>query len=51
LEILKSLAREGIEQLDQGRGIKIEGDTQLASFVAGIGQRAAAIAKRQRKAD
>src|SRR5262245_43334331 len=40
LTLLRSLAAEAFGQIDQGRGIKLEGRRQLAQFVAGIGRRA-----------
>jgi len=41
ITLLKSLAAEGFSQLDQGRGIEVDGEQQLASFVQRIGRRAA----------
>ncbi len=41
LELLKSLAMEATDQLDQGQGISIGDERQLKSFIAAIGRRAA----------
>lgn len=46
LALLKSLAGEAFQQIDQGQGIEIAGEKQLTSFISRIGRRAAASAKR-----
>lgn len=43
LTLLKRLATEGFEALDQGRGVSLAGDEQLADVVARIGHRAAKV--------
>ena len=45
LSLLRSLALQGFEQLDQGQGIETNGDEQLADFVGQIGRRTAMIAE------
>lgn len=45
LALLRSLATEGFAELDQGRGIVVEGEKHLAEFVSRIGRRAAAKTK------
>jgi len=47
LEILRSLAREGIEQLDQGRGIEIRSRRELNTLITRLGRRAVVKAKGQ----
>ena len=41
LALLRSLASEGFGELDQGRGIAIEGEEELREFIGQIGCRAA----------
>jgi antitoxin ParD1/3/4 len=41
LAMLRSLASEAFDQLDQGQGIQVNGQRQLATFIAQIGRRAA----------
>jgi antitoxin ParD1/3/4 len=41
LKLLRSLASEAFTQLDQGRGIEIRGERQLANLARRIGRRAA----------
>jgi antitoxin ParD1/3/4 len=41
LALLRSLAREGFDELDQGRGTVIDGERQLRKFIGQIGRRAA----------
>jgi hypothetical protein len=36
---LSLLAREAFAALDRGEGISLEGEREVASFVAGLGQR------------
>jgi antitoxin ParD1/3/4 len=45
IALLRSLATEGFDDLDQGRGTVIEGESQLRKPIAGIGRRAAKIVK------
>jgi hypothetical protein len=47
LAMLRSLASEAFDQLDQGQGIEINGQRQLATFIAQIGRRAAGSVKRR----
>ncbi|KAB2874879.1 MAG: type II toxin-antitoxin system ParD family antitoxin [Bauldia sp.] len=49
LAALRSLAAEGLDELDQGRGIEIDGERQLRAFISRIGRRAATAAKRRPK--
>jgi antitoxin ParD1/3/4 len=42
LVTLRALAAGAFGELDQGRGIVLEGDDQLAEFISQIGRRAAA---------
>lgn len=46
LELLRSLASEAFEQIDQGKGIELSTERQLAGFMRGMGRRAAPTAKR-----
>ncbi|MGQ0633214.1 MAG: hypothetical protein ACT4QC_01280 [Planctomycetaceae bacterium] len=41
LALLRSLAAEGFDQLDQGDGIVLDGERRLASFMHQLGRRAA----------
>lgn len=41
LALLRKLADEAFDQLDQGEGIAIEGEEELATFVGRVGRRAA----------
>jgi antitoxin ParD1/3/4 len=50
LKLLRSLASEAFVQLDQGQGIQVRGERQLANLVRRIGRRAAAGAKPRRGA-
>jgi antitoxin ParD1/3/4 len=43
LVLLRSLATEAFNQLDQGQGIEFSEPWQLASFIGQIGQRAAKV--------
>ncbi len=45
IALLRSLAAEGFADLDQGMGIEIKSDRQLASFIGRLGRRAAKSAK------
>jgi antitoxin ParD1/3/4 len=46
LALLRSLAAEGFDDLDQGRGTVISGEVQLSKRIAQIGRRAARKPKR-----
>lgn len=48
LAVLRSLAAEGFDQLDQGQGIAVEGARELEALIAGIGRRAARQVKSRR---
>lgn len=41
LTLLRSLAREGFQELDRGQAAVIDGPEQLTDFIAQIGRRAA----------
>jgi len=41
LAALRALAAQGVDELDQGRGIVLDGREQLAEFIGQIGRRAA----------
>ena len=45
LALLRSLAAEGFDELDQGRGTVIDGERQLRKFIGQVGRRAAQKAK------
>lgn len=47
LALLKSLAAEGFDQLDQGQGIELHGPRALTQHIERIGKRAAAMVKRR----
>jgi antitoxin ParD1/3/4 len=49
LALLRSLAAESFEQLDQGRGISVRDEEQLAGVIGRIGRRAATSGKRRSK--
>lgn len=49
LTLLRALAAEGFEQLDQGQGLELNGPRQLARHIGKIGRRAAASVKRRRR--
>ncbi|MBI2824358.1 MAG: type II toxin-antitoxin system ParD family antitoxin [Planctomycetia bacterium] len=46
LALLRSLASDAFDEIDQGRGIELAGGRQAASFVRRIGRRAAKSVKR-----
>jgi antitoxin ParD1/3/4 len=46
LALLRSLAAEGFDELDQGRGTVIDGERQLRKHIGQIGRRAAQNVKR-----
>jgi antitoxin ParD1/3/4 len=48
LDLLRALATEAFDQLDQGEGIALEGADQLARYIAGLGKRGAAAGRRRR---
>ena len=41
LAALRALAAEGFDELDQGRGIHLDGDERLAEYIGQLGRRAA----------
>jgi antitoxin ParD1/3/4 len=41
LELLRRLAKEGIDQLDRGEGIVLHGEGELRDYIAKIGRRVA----------
>jgi antitoxin ParD1/3/4 len=45
LALLRALAAEAYEQLDQGEGLALDGSKQIARKIAGLGKRAAANVK------
>jgi antitoxin ParD1/3/4 len=49
LGLLRSLAAEAFQQLDQGQGIEIRSKRGLANLISGIGRRAVKSVKRGRK--
>ena len=49
LALLRSLAAEGFDDLDQGRGTVIDGERELRTFIGQIGRRAAQKPKRTAK--
>lgn len=42
LAALRALAAKGFDELDQGRGVVLEGREQLADFIGQVGRRASA---------
>jgi antitoxin ParD1/3/4 len=46
LAALRALAAKGFDELDQGQGIVLAGREQLAKFIAQVGRRASARARR-----
>jgi hypothetical protein len=50
LKLLRSLAAEGFDQLNQGVAIEIDGPDRLADYFAEVGQRAALRAESPRNA-
>ena len=51
LAMLRALAAEGFDQIDQGLGIEIESREQLADHIAGIGRRAARRARARKSSE
>jgi antitoxin ParD1/3/4 len=51
LALLRALAAEGFGQLNQGRGIAIEDERQLADVISRIGRQAAKQVKRTARGD
>lgn len=49
LKLLQSLAAEAFDQLDQGKGIEIRNETQLASMIRRAGRRVASAARPRRR--
>jgi antitoxin ParD1/3/4 len=49
LALLRTLAAEAFQQLDQGQGLEIRSKRELADLISGIGRRAAKSVKRGRK--
>jgi antitoxin ParD1/3/4 len=49
LVLLRSLASEGFQELDQGQGIEINSEQQLADLIGRIGGRTASSVKRRRQ--
>jgi antitoxin ParD1/3/4 len=49
LALLRTLASEGFQQLDQGQGIEIKSEQQLAEYIGRIGHRAATCVNRRRQ--
>lgn len=41
LALLRALAKEGFDRIDQGQGIEINGSRQLSEFITGLGTAAA----------
>ncbi len=41
LALLRSLAKDGFDELDQGRGTNIDGQRELRKFIGQLGRRAA----------
>ena len=41
LELLRALAAEGFDQLDQGEGITLDGPQRLSAYIRRLGKRAA----------
>lgn len=41
LELLKHLAAEGFRQLDQGEGVRLGSENQIAAHISGLGRQAA----------
>ena len=41
LKLLKALAAEGFQSLDQGQGVVLDGDAALATHIAALGKQAA----------
>jgi antitoxin ParD1/3/4 len=40
LTLLRNLAAQGFEQLDQGEGIELNGEREVAAYLANLGRRA-----------
>jgi antitoxin ParD1/3/4 len=49
LALLRSLAAQGFDDLDQGRGIPLTGKAELAEFIGASGRRAAKKAARRKR--
>jgi antitoxin ParD1/3/4 len=48
ITLLRNLAAEGFDQLDQGQGIEISGENRLSAHIAKLGRRAAKAAGRRK---
>jgi len=48
LELLRSLAREGLDELDQGKGVELHGDAELTDFIRSLGEKASKTAAKKR---
>lgn len=48
IALLRSLANEGFQDLDQGRGLVFDDERQLGEFVRRVGRRAAAKAENRK---
>jgi antitoxin ParD1/3/4 len=51
LSVLRGLAAEAFSSLDRDEGIALEGNAQLADFIAKIGKRSARLIKRRSGTD
>jgi antitoxin ParD1/3/4 len=49
LTLLRSLANEAFQQLDQGQGIELGSERQVANWIGKIGRRAAMDVKRRKR--
>ena len=50
LTLLRNLASEGFDQIDQGQGIEFPNESRLASHIAKLGRRAAKSVDRKKRA-
>jgi len=48
LELLKSLAKVGLDELDRGLGIELNGDEELTEYIRSLGRKASKIASKKR---
>lgn len=49
IALLKSLAKQAFQELDQGQGIELKGEAELATFVRKLGRKVVARSKRSPK--
>lgn len=49
LALLRALTSEAFQELDEGKGIKLNSDQELEDFMRGIGRRVASKVKRRRR--